>query len=176
MKYLVFFVMTMTLTLTLTLEAGAQTGIYAFTSDGKRVLLKNNQTWEYASVESDSPENSAVLSVTEVVEMDTACRFQIRLQNNLGYRISALVPRLSVMNQDGILYDSKSISFTAIKPTMTKYTYIQFSGIGCHEMSQLLVSDASRCKMGGIDPFNEETGQCLSHIYVEPSDLINISK
>ena len=172
MKYLVFFVMT----LTLTLEAGAQTGIYAFTSDGKRVLLKNNQTWEYASVESDGPENSAVLSVTEVVEMDTACRFQIRLQNNLGYRISALVPRLSVMNQDGILYDSKSISFTAIKPTMTKYTYIQFSGIGCHEMSQLLVSDASRCKMGEIDPFNEETGQCLSHIYVEPSDLINISK
>ena len=160
----------------LSLEASAQANIHAFTSDGRRVLLKSNQTWEYIQTESDEPENSAVLSVTEVVEMDTACRFQIRLQNNLGYRISALVPRLSVLNQDGIVFDSKSISFTAIKPTKAKYTYVQFTGLGCHEMSQVMVSEASRCKMGEIDPFNEEPGQCLSHIYVEPSDLINISK
>ena len=30
--------------------------------------------------------------------------------------------------------------------------------------------------VGDIDMFNEEDGQCLSHIYVEPSDLIDISK
>ncbi len=174
MKQLVIIVMI--LILMPSLKVGAQSGTQAFTSDGRRVLLKSDQTWEYVQVESDSPENSAVLSVTEVVEMDDACRFQIRLQNNLGYRISALVPRLAVRNKDGIVYDTKSLSFTAIKPTMAKYTYVQFTGIGCHEMSQVVVFDASRCKMGGIDPFNEEEGQCLSHIYVEPSDLINISK
>ena len=172
MKQLVFIVTI----LILSLEASAQTGTYAFTSDGKRVLLKSDQTWEFSIVESDSPENSAVMSVTEVVEMDEACRLQIRLQNNLGYRISALVPRLAVRNEEGIVYDSKSLSFTAIKPTMAKYTYVQFTGIGCHEISQITVLDASRCKMGGIDPFNSEVGQCLSHIYVEPSDLITISK
>jgi len=30
--------------------------------------------------------------------------------------------------------------------------------------------------MGEIDQFNEEEGECLSHIFVEPSDKINISK
>jgi hypothetical protein len=39
-----------------------------------------------------------------------------------------------------------------------------------------VVFDASRCKMGEIDQFNEEKGECLSRIYVEPSDLINIIK
>jgi hypothetical protein len=162
--------------LSLSLEVVAQSGIFASTGDGRRVLLKSDQTWEYIQVESDSPENSAVLSVTEVVEMGDACLFQIRMQNNLGYRISALVPRLAVYNEEGIVFDNRSLSFTAIKPTSAKYTKVQFTGIGCHEMSQVVVFDASRCKMGEIDPFNEEEGQCLSHIYVEPSDLINISK
>lgn len=162
--------------LMLSLEVSAQSGTYAFTSDGRRVLLKSDQSWEYAPAGADSPENSAVLSVTEVVEMDDACRFQFRLQNNLGYRISALVPRLAIRNQEGVVYDTKSLSFTAIKPTMSKYTEVQFTGIGCHEMSQVVVFEASRCKMGNIDPFNEEEGQCLGHIFVEPSDLINISK
>ena len=48
--------------------------------------------------------------------------------------------------------------------------------IGCHEMSLVKVVDAARCRMGDIDQWNEEEGQCLSHIYVEPSELINISK
>jgi hypothetical protein len=30
--------------------------------------------------------------------------------------------------------------------------------------------------MGDIDQFNEEEGQCLARVHVEPSDLINISK
>jgi hypothetical protein len=38
------------------------------------------------------------------------------------------------------------------------------------------VIDASRCRMGDIDQWNEEEGECFSHLYIEPSDLINISK
>jgi len=162
--------------LSLSLELGAQNGNYAFTGDGRRVLLKPDGTWEYSQLESSDPENSAVLSVTEVVEMDTACKLQIRLLNNLGYRISSLVPRLSVRNQDGIVYTERSLSFTSIKPTDAKYTQVQFTGIGCRDISQVWVSDASRCKMGEIDQFNEKEGECLSHVYVEPSDVINISK
>jgi len=162
--------------LSLSLELAAQSGVYAVTGDGRRVLLNADNTWEYAQVESRDPESSAILSVTEVVEMDTACKLQVKLENKLGYRISSLVPRLSVRNQDGVVYMERSLSFTSIKPTDSKYTEVQFTGIGCRDISQVWVSDASRCKMGEIDQFNEEAGQCLSHIYVEPSDLINISK
>ena len=98
------------------------------------------------------------------------------MQNNLGYRISSLVPRLAVRNQEGILYTTRSLSFTALKPTKAKYTFVQFSGIGCRDISQVQVFDASRCKMGEIDQFNEMPGQCLSRIYVQPSDLINFTR
>ena len=113
------------------LEAVAQSGTYAFTSDGRRVLLKTDGTWEYTQLQPGDAESSAVLSVTEVVEMDTACRMQIKLTNNLGYRISSLVPRLAVRNQDGIVYTDRSLSFTSVKPTDAKYTNVQFTGLGC---------------------------------------------
>lgn len=162
--------------MSLAMQAVAQSGTFAFTPDGKRILLNGDQTWEYAQLATGEPDNSAVLEVTEVVEMDDACRLQVRMQNNLGYRISSLVPRLAVYNQDDILYTTRSLSFTALKPTKAKYTFVQFTGIGCRDISQVLVFDAGRCKMGEIDQFNEEPGQCLSRIYVQPSDLINFNR
>jgi len=159
-----------------TAEFSAQAGLYAYTGDGRRVLLKPDQTWEYIQLPSESAEDSVVLSVTEVVEMDTACRIQIKLQNNLGYRIYSLVPRLSIRNADGIVYTTKSLSYSAVRPTEARYTNVQFNGIGCRDISQVWVSDAGRCKMGEIDQFNEKEGECLSHIFVEPSDKINMSK
>ena len=159
-------------------QASAYDGpdIQGITLDGRKVLLKGDQTWDFIETEAGDPASSAVLSVTKVWEMQDACRFQFRLQNNLGYKIGALVPRLAVHNSEGIMYDSKSISFTTIKPTKREYSEVQFDGIGCHEMSAVTVVDASRCRMGDIDQWNEEPGECLSRVYVEPSELINISK
>jgi hypothetical protein len=169
--------MTFTLILLLSFVARAETASEtAVTLDGRQVLLNADKTWEYVEIEKGDPANSAVLSVTRIWEMDRACKLQFRLQNNLGYRISTLVPRMSVQNLDGVIYDSKSISFASLKPTNYKYTEVQFGGIGCHEIAHVKVFDAARCRMGDIDQWNEEEGQCLSHLYVEPSDLINISK
>ena len=150
--------------------------IKAVTLDGQQVLLKDDNTWEFITVEQGDPSGSAVLTVTRIWEMEKACRLQFRLQNNLGYRISTLVPRLTIVNQQGVVYDSKSIAFASIKPTNNKYTDVQFEGIGCHEISHVKVHDAARCRMGDIDQWNEEEGQCLGHIFVEPSHMINISK
>ena len=109
--------------------------------------------------------------------MQEACGLQLRLQNNLPYKIRSIVPRFSVYNRDYVVYDSRSQSFTAIKPTRSQYKRIQFNGIGCHEIRWVRVHDAARCTIGDVvDMFNEEEGQCLSFIYVEPSDMITISK
>jgi hypothetical protein len=148
----------------------------AITDEGRVVLLKEDHTWSFVETEEGDPSSSAVLSVINVQEMQDACRLELRLQNNLGFKISNLIPRFAVYNQEGILYDSASKSFVQIKPTKRKYNYIQFSGIGCYEISRIKVYDAARCKMRDIDQWNEEEGQCLSYIYVEPSELINISK
>ena len=151
-------------------------GIKAVTMDGRQVLLKEDNTWEFVALAQGDPSNSAVLSVTRIWDMEKACKLQFRLQNNLGYRISNLVPRMSVQNQAGVVYDSKSISFASLKPTNEKYTEVQFAGIGCKDIAHVKVYDAARCNMGDIDQWNEEEGECLSHLYVEPSELINISK
>lgn len=150
--------------------------IKAVTLDGRPVLLKSDNTWEFTKFEQGNPADSAVLTVTRIWEMDDACKLQFRLTNNLGYRISALVPRISVQNKDGIIYDTKSISFASIKPTDSQYTEVQFSGIGCHSIEHMKVFDAARCRMGKIDQWNEAEGECLSHLYVEPSQDINITK
>ena len=150
--------------------------IEAKTDDGRRVVLKEDHTWDYIEISEGDPATSAVLTVMNIQEMQDACRLEFRLQNNLGYKISNLVPRFGVYNQDGILFDSSSKSFTTIKPTKAEFAKVQFSGIGCHEITHIKVYDAARCKMGNIDQWNEEEGQCLRLLYVEPSELINITK
>lgn len=166
--------------LLLALVAGAATAtegvIHAVTMDGRRVDLKDDHTWEFVHMTEADPATSAILTVTRMWEMDQACKLQFRLQNNLGYRISALVPRMSIQNKNGVIYDTKSISFASVKPTDDQYTEIQFSGIGCRDISQIKVFDAARCRMGEIDQWNEKEGECLSHLIVEPSNQINISK
>lgn len=176
MKQAIPFTLILLLSLGASAPAVSETDLSALTLDGRRVLLKADNTWEFVETAQGDPAVSAVLTVTRIWDMQKACKLQFRLQNNLGYRISNLVPRLSVQNQEGVVYDSKSISFSSIKPTNYKYTDVQFGGIGCHEISHVKVYDAARCDMGEIDQWNEEEGQCLSLLYVEPSELINISK
>ena len=182
MKQLIL--MTLILLLSLAVQAQSQLeqiepeaeDIKAVTKDGRQILLKGDHTWEFVQFQQGDPSTSAVLSVTKVWELQEACKLQFRLQNNLGYKIGAIVPRFTVQNPQGIVYVSPSISFNGILPTDDKYTEIQISGIGCHEISHMKLIDASRCRMGPIDMWNEKDGECLSHIYLEPSEEINISK
>ena len=48
----------------LSLQALAQVSTQAYTSDGRRVLLDSDGTWEYLEVGSSDPDNSAILRVT----------------------------------------------------------------------------------------------------------------
>jgi hypothetical protein len=162
------------------LSAGAQahTGddIRALTNDGRKVILKVDHSWEFIEFVEGDPSKSAVLTVTKVEEMQDACKLYFHMQNNTGHKIRTLVPRFGVYNQEGVLFDSKSKSFSSIKPTRDMYNSLQFSGIGCHEITRINVHDAARCMMGTIDQWNEEEGECLSYIYITPTDVINISK
>jgi hypothetical protein len=176
MKHTTSFALIFLLALGASVQAESEADIKAVTLDGRPVLLKADQTWDFVEIVAGDPSVSAVLSVTRIWDMKRACKLQFRLQNNLGYRISTLVPRMSVLNQQGVVYDSKSIAFASIKPTNYKYTDVQFEGIGCEEISQVKVLGAPRCNMGDIDQWNEEEGECFSLLYIEPSELINISK
>lgn len=151
--------------------------IDAVTSDGRLVVLFEDHSWKFVEADSRSLDDSAVLTVTEVKEMQDACGFQVRLKNNLGFKIRSLAPRFSVYNDKNVVFDHKALSFTSIKPGRSQYKRFQFNGIGCHDIVWMRVHDAEHCTMGDhLDMFNAEEGQCLEFINVEPSELINISK
>ena len=148
----------------------------AVTKDGRRVILKDDKTWDYMQPEEGDPSISAVISVTNVEDTSSACKLGLRLQNNLGYRIKSLVPTFSAYKAGGLRFESVSKGFSSIKPTRDLYREIQFHGIGCGQIDYVLVHDADQCNMGQIDKYNNEKGECLSKIFVEPSELIDIRK
>jgi hypothetical protein len=176
MKQLMVMVMVLMLSFGAHAQAELDGDLKAVTTDGRQVRLNSDNTWEFIEFVAGDPANSAVLTVTQVWEMQDACKLQFRMQNNLGYKIHAIVPRFSIIIDGDIVYDTPSISFTSIMPTKSEFTELQISGIGCHQISHFKMIDAARCRMGELDQWNEQEGECFSYIYVEPSQEINISK
>jgi len=150
--------------------------LFGITDDGRRVQLNQDHSWDFVETPSGDPQTSAVLTILEVTDLEEACRLKLHMQNNLSMRITHLVPRFNIYKHDGVLFDTVSKSFANMKPGKDQYTSMQFSGIGCSEIKFAHLFAAPRCRMGDIDIWNEEEGQCLSRIYVTPTDLINLSK
>lgn len=151
-------------------------GIEVIAPDGRHVLLRNDNTWEYIQVEQGSPSESALIEVANIKELSNACRVGLRLTNNLGYKIKSLVPSFSAYTRDGILYNTVTTAFSSIKPTSDQYRQLQYIGLRCQDIDRIVVGGAGHCSMGPMDKFSQAEGECLSHIYVQASDLIDISK
>ena len=151
-------------------------GVVVVTPDGRRVLLRNDHTWEVIEIEQGDPSISAVISVANISGVRNACKVGLRLENKLGYKIKSLIPSFSVYTKKGILFETVSKAFSSIKPTRDQYRQIQFIGITCEDNGHVKIHGAEHCSMGSMDKFNEEEGECLSHIYVQASDLIKITK
>jgi len=151
-------------------------GVIVITPDGRRVLLRDDHTWEVIETEQGDAASSAVITVANVRGLRNACKVGLRLENKLGYNIKSLIPSFSAHTSKGVLYETVSKAFSSIKPTRDQYQQIQFIGITCEGIGHIRVHGADNCSMGRIDKFNEEDGECLSHIYVQPSELIKIIK
>lgn len=146
------------------------------TDDGRRVILKQDHTWDFITLVEGDPQDSAVLTVLEVTDLEGACRLKLHLKNNLPMKIVHLVPRMNIYNHEGVLFDSVSKSFAGLRPGKDKYTHVQFDGLGCTQIGLVKIVSAARCRMGDLDIWNAEEGKCLSRLHLMPTDLINISK
>lgn len=151
-------------------------GVIVITPDGRRVLLRDDHTWEVLEADQGDAANSAIITVANVRGLRNACQVGLRLENKLGYKIKSLIPSFSAHTTKGVLYETVSKAFSSIKPTRDQYQQIQFIGITCEGIGHIRVHGADHCSMGPMDKFNEEDGECLSHIYVQPSELIKVIK
>lgn len=169
----------------LLLSQAAQAAVELVTPDGRRVLLHDDHTWEYLSAEQpQQPAETqqdqtprAVLQVSHVNELEgVGCRMGVVLQNDLPYKIKNLAIRFAVHKSESLPYDSVTRSFSEIKPTDNQYRRLLFRGIRCSEIHHIQIQDPGRCAMGDLDRFSAQPGDCIEHIRIEPTQLVNILK
>lgn len=149
------------------------------TPDGKRVLLKDDQTWEYIESqpsEQGEAKQQAPLSLVNRRDGPNSCVFGVKLINTLGYEIKSLIPQFSAMTSDGTTYETIYRGFESVKPTKHQYQEVKFEGIRCSAIARIRVSGADRCTMGELDRFSSAEGECLSYVRVEESDILPFSK
>jgi len=145
-------------------------------------MLHDDHTWEYLSSDkarqnAAEAEPYAVLRVSHVKEMGgSACGLGVTLENGLPYKIKNLSIRFSAYKSESLLYESVTRGFYEIKSTDRQYQKLGFRGISCSGIHHIKVEDPGRCSMGSLDRFSSRPGDCIKHIKIEPSKLINIVK
>jgi hypothetical protein len=150
--------------------------------DGRRILLKDDSTWQYlqdkGQADASKSVDEAMLFLERMSPHGNGCQLAVRLENKLAYEIRSLVPYYSVYRTGGVLYDTSSggQGFSAIRPGDTQRREIEFQGIQCDAISRIRVVGGGRCQMGDLDRFSATPEQCLARVRVMGSDLMRFEK
>ena len=166
--------------------------------DGRRVLLKDDRTWQYLDSKARSAkeekeakekearekeamdkikeEGEALLRLDGRTESGTSCHFALVLVNNLRYPIRSLVPEFTAWSASGAVYDTVFSGFASLRPGDSQRREIQFRGVACRNIARLQVVGGDRCDMGDLQKFSYVKGQCLARVRVLESDLLRFDK
>ena len=159
---------------TLSAPAGQQ----ATLEGGRKVLLKDDGTWEYLTPEEGAEERprQALLTVERRQTIPQGCRLGLRLRNDLTTRIRSLVLRFTAYKPGPIAYETISRGFSLIRPTDDQYREIRFRDVPCEEIVHVQVHGADNCHVGELTKYTEGSDSCLSLVKVADSELIKIYK
>ncbi len=149
--------------------------IEAITINGKSVLLKNNNTWQYIEIK-QADARYAHLYVVNKQGGDNYCRLGFKLKNGLADKITSIVFRFSAHNHEDVLYDTVTKGFLHLKPTNEGFKEVTFSGMSCEEIKYIRVHGADRCEIGELTKHSAEKGECLKLVQVEANDKFVIFK
>jgi len=151
--------------------------------DGRRIMLKDDGTWQYLQEKVKAPDpsksdDSANLVLERVTPRGNGCLLGVRLDNKLSYEIRSLVPYYSVYRAGGVLYDTSSGAqgFSGIRPGDAQRREIEFQGIPCDAIGLIRVVGGGRCQMGDLDRFSATPEECLARVRVVASDLVRFEK
>jgi hypothetical protein len=167
----------------LALACSARADLEVTAPDGRRILLKDNGTWQFVDApgkdqSGDAPAGEAVLTLERKTDRGVGCRFAVRLVNNLPYEIGSLVPYYAVYRANGVVYDTVAspASFTGMKPGDIQRREFEVRGITCADVARLQVVGGDKCIMGELNKFTEGQGMCLARVRVVPSDIVRFDK
>lgn len=120
--------------------------------------------------------NHAVLSVEKKWDQGTSCVFSLLLRNTSSFHISSVVPEVTAIIKDNVVYGTISEEFFELSPSNEQSKNIQFLEISCEEIIALKVSIAGHCKMGPLHNMSSTSEECGKLIRVDESMLIDVSK
>jgi len=148
----------------------------AITSDGQRVLLNDDNTWEYAT-QPGAADDALVMHLERAETTGKkSCKLGVRLTNNRAAEVGSIVPRFSAYIAGNVLFDSHSSDFFGIKPTQSIYREIIFPGLPCEDIAYVQVHGADRCRLGDQDKYSAQSSECLDYILIQESDLLTLVK
>jgi hypothetical protein len=167
----------------LILSQPAQADFEVTGPDGGRFLLKDDGTWRRVGAKDKQPADDqakdpgeAILRLDSKTDAPGGCRFRLQITNAFPYEIGSIVPSFRAYRTNGVIYETVTVNFNAIKPGNSLYREIQFQGISCQEIARVQVAGGNRCVMGDLDRFSYEEGRCLARVRVVASELVRFEK
>lgn len=152
--------------------------------DGRKVMLKDNGTWKYvdakdAKAGDDKPaagQVQATLELQDRTPFGPNCRVELKLTNKLPYEIVQIVPYFSAYRASGVMHQSLGVGFQNVRPTDSRSRVVEFTGIGCADITRIQVVGGDRCEMGELSKFTPDKGVCLGRVQIAPSKLLTFEK
>lgn len=154
------------------------------TPAGRRILLKDNGTWQYLDpkdkpADAKTPEKGeAILKLESKADIGPICRMSVQLMNNLPYEIRSLVLYFAGYRANGVAFETVSPgnSFNTLSPGASQRREFEFTRTNCKDIARVQVISAERCDMGELTRFSSEKGQCLARLRIVESDLVRFEK
>lgn len=154
------------------LFASAQADMTATTDKGKKVLLKDNGTWQYIKEGEEAAQGpSARLVLENMQEIPNGCRFGLRMHNDLNEQVRTLVLRFTAYKEGNIPFETVSRGYSFIKPTNNQYQQIRFRDLSCAQIDKIQVRAAHNCHVGSLTKYSATEDDCLALVTLEDSDI-----
>jgi len=158
----------------LLLSTSAQADIQATTTDGRKVVLKDNGLWEFIIAGEQEEQPKALLKLEKREDIPNGCRLGLRVDNQLTAQIRTLVLRFTAYKAGDIPFETVSRGYSFIKPTKNQYQEIRFRDIGCDDIDKVQVRAAHNCHVGELTKYSATEGACLGLVKAEESNLMTI--
>jgi len=161
----------------LLLASASIADIEATTSDGKKVRLNKNGTWQYIlEGEKEATPAMAKLILEKRQELPNGCRLGLRMHNDTNDQVRSLVLRFTALKPGNISFETVSRGYSYIKPTASQYQEIRFRGLSCDEIDKVQVHAAHNCHVGELTKYSASEERCLELVDVKESSKLTIYK
>ena len=158
------------------LAAPARADTAATTDDGRRVLLRDDNTWEFMQPAAEPEAPAMRLQVVSVTDRGGNCVLGLTLHNDAAYVIQSIVPQFEGVTHGGGIHSTVFVAFSNVKPTQRQYKALVYERFACGNLVEVRVKGGDRCTMDELTKFTPVTGECLRRVQVVPSDLVSIGK